>query len=207
MESSWLVAFKRLHALAVNGLEFTESHYEQDRYQEIKTIVESLLSELTELPVASITEKLAHPEGGYQTPKIDVRAVLIQNNKILLVQEKTDQRWALPGGYADVGISAAENAEKEMWEEAGLKVKAQKLYAVIHKAKGNYKPDIRDFYKFYFLCEQVGTEKVAAGSEVLDAGFFAMNSLPELSAGRTNIEGLERAFEHLNDPSLPTHFD
>jgi ADP-ribose pyrophosphatase YjhB (NUDIX family) len=207
MEHSWLIALKRLHALATSGLAFTDSDYEKDRYTEIQSLVSDLLSEFSRLQISDIDRALEHPEGGYQTPKLDVRAAVIQNNKILLVQEKTDSRWALPGGYADVGLSAAQNAVKEVWEEAGIRVGTSKLYAVRHKAKGKFKPDLRDFYKLYFLCDQCDDADLQAGSEVMEAEFFSLDELPELSTGRTIVDDLERAFQHFDDRHLPTFFD
>lgn len=207
MEDSWLIAFKRLHSLASNGLAFTDSHYEQDRYSEIQTIASQLIANLGNVSIPEVNAALEHKEGGYQTPKVDVRAAVIQQNKILLVKEKTDGLWALPGGYADVGLSAAENAVKEVWEEAGIKVKTTKLYSFRHKAQGEFKPDIRDFYKLYFLCEQIDSGSVLAGSEVLDAGFFSLHDLPELSTGRVVLSDFEAAFKHRELPELVTYFD
>lgn len=206
-ENKWLTYAKRMHALATTGLEFTDSHYEQDRYKEIQAIATSMLAELSSTPIEPVHNLMLHGIDGYITPKTDVRAAIIQDNKILLVQEKTDRRWALPGGYADIGINPAENAVKEVWEEAGIKVKANKLYALRHKASGEYKPDLRDFYKLFFLCEQIDTNKVCAGSEVLDADFFGLDNLPELSTGRVVLSDLEAAYRHQTDLSRATYYD
>lgn len=206
-EDRWLNYAKRMHALATCGLEFTQSHYEQDRYKEIQEIATSMLADLSDASPEQVQSLMLHGIDGYVTPKIDVRAALIKNNKILLVQEKTDQRWALPGGYADVGLSPEENTVKEVWEEAGVRVKVTKLYALRHKAKGEYKPDMRDFYKLFFLCEQNDMASISAGSEVLDARFFALHELPDLSLGRVVESDLKLAFYHQSNAQASTYFD
>ncbi len=219
MENRWLNQLKQLRALATTGLRFAEkavadpdypdpkSHYERDRYEEILTIVMAMLADLGDLPVAKLSELLLDQASGYETPKVDVRAAVIKDNKILLVQEKTDRRWSLPGGYADVGLSAAENAVKEVREEAGIRIRVKNLYALRHKAKGAYPPDVRDFYKIFFLCEQLCDADVVPGSEALDAGFFALNALPELSLGRVLEEDLKAAFDCLAADNLEVYFD
>lgn len=206
-EDIWLTYSKRIHALATCGLEFTESHYEVDRYEEIQKLATEMLAQLSSTSVKAVGELMLAGIDGYVTPKIDVRAAIIKNDKILLVKEKTDGKWALPGGYADVGLSPEENAVKEVWEEAGIRVKANKLYALRHKAKGEYKADLRDFYKLFFLCDQVCEAEVCAGSEVDDAGYFALNNLPELSRGRIVESDLYTAFAHNKDRSAATYFD
>lgn len=207
MESSWLTHLKKLHSLASSGLEFSNIDYDLDRYKEIQMIVSEMLADLAGKPVSAINNLLLPHIEGYETPKVDVRAAVIRNNKILLVQEKTDQRWALPGGYADVGYSAAENAEKEVWEEACIKVEASRLYAVRHKAKGEYKADIRDFYKFFFLCESDDNAEISPGSEVLAAEFFSLDALPELSLGRTVESDLIAAFHYKKHTQKMPYFD
>lgn len=209
MENFWLTHCKRLHALATTGLQFTQSDYERDRYQDILDSVNAMLAELLDKNPATIRDIFSPVEDGYQTPKVDVRAALIRDEHILLVQEKTDRRWALPGGYADIGISPAQNAVKEVWEEAGIKVQVKRLYGVRHKAKGEYPPDLRDFYKLFFLCEEPEgrAQSVLAGSEVVDAQFFPLNNLPELSLGRVVESDLRAAFRYRISPNLPCYFD
>lgn len=207
MEEYWLNQTKKLHAHATTGLEFASNDYERDRYHEMQKIAADMLARLVDESVSTIDQILLEGIDGYVTPKVDVRAAVIKDEKILLVQEKTDERWALPGGYADVGISAADNAVKEVWEEAGIKVEAKKLYAVRHKARKEYKPDIRDFYKLFFMCERLDEQELAAGSEVLDAQYFSIDALPELSLGRTVKSDLEMAFKYEKNKLEATFFD
>ena len=207
METTWLNYLKRIHSLSTNGLAFSDNDYERERYEEIQLLANKMLADLGQTKIDAIQSLLSHAEGGYQTPKVEVRAAVIKHDKILLVQEKTDKRWALPGGYADIGLSPAENAVKEVWEEAGIQVKPIKLYALRHKAKGEYRPDVRDFYKIYFLCEQLCEADVKAGSEAQDAAYFSMQTLPELSTGRVVESDLVAAFEHQQDHLKSVMFD
>jgi len=207
MENQWLAYAKKLQAIASTGLFFGADEFDKERYREVGEIAQQMLSDLAEVPLERIAQLIPDYAAGYTTPKVDVRGAVISNNKILLVQERSDQLWTLPGGYADVGISAADNTEKEISEEANLQVKASKLFAVRHKARHNYKPDVRDFYKFYFLCEAADDATPAPGAETMDAQYFAQTALPPLSTGRVIAEDIHMAFEHYHNPHKPTLFD
>lgn len=154
MESIWLANAKRLQALASTGLSFCKDEFDRERYEEIASIAESMLSNLATVPIERIRGLVSEFAKGYATPKIDVRAALIESDRVLLVRERSDGLWTLPGGFADVGLSACQNIVKEMREEAGLNVVVRQLYSVRHKAKGTYEPDARDFYKMFFLCDR-----------------------------------------------------
>ena len=208
MESSWLAMAKRLQALAATGQHFTRCQFDLERYQEIETIALQMLSDLGSIPLEQVQGLFADGDPGYVTPRVEVRGAVIREGKILLVQEKEDGRWAMPGGYADVGISAADNIEKEVFEEANLVVKAVQLYALRHKAKGNYPPDSRDFYKLHFLCDQVDpAAQPAPGAETLKTGFFSADDLPPLSLGKNLPEDIQAALEFANKGHVATWFD
>ena len=207
IEDSWLAKAKKLQAIASTGLHFGISEFDHERYQEIHDIASAMLADLGEVSIKTI-ENLLGPLGtGYETPRVDVRGAVFRDGKILLVQEKLDGLWTLPGGYADVGISAADNIVKEIHEEANIHVTANKLFAVVHKAAHEYDMDIRDFYKFYFLCEQINEVEPTTGPETTAVEFFALDDLPPLSTGRVIEKHIQLAVEHLNNPSLPTYFD
>ncbi|GLP99327.1 ADP-ribose pyrophosphatase [Methylophaga thalassica] len=209
MENIWLQAVKRIHAIAETGREFSHNEYDLERYQDISTLAQQLLASLANTPLTAI-ENLFRPDvddGGYITPKIDVRGVVFKDKRVLLVKEKIDGLWSLPGGYADLGLSAAENTEKEVFEEAGIIVKASHLYAVRHKAKGEYTPDIRDFYKLFFLCEALPEQEIKAGMETADVGYFSIDDLPPLSKGRVIATDIHHAWEFVCNPDRPTLFD
>ena len=207
MENTWLAQAKRLQALASTGLHFCTDDFERERLEEIAEIAHSMLAQLGNVPLERITGLVPDFAQRYSTPMLDVRGAVIEGERILLVREATDGCWALPGGYADIGLSAAENIVKEIREEAGLTVTARALCSVTHKAKGLYRPDVRDFYKLYFLCEPVDQSAPMAGFETTEVGFFRLNDLPPLSRGRTIESDLEAAFAFHRGEITQTLFD
>ncbi|MDA0272680.1 MAG: NUDIX hydrolase [Proteobacteria bacterium] len=207
MEDSWLAMAKKLHAIASTGMFFGESEFDKERYAEISEIASQMLADLGQKPISQLPDLFPDFAKGYATPKVDVRAAIIRDNQILLVREVLDGLWTLPGGYADVGLSAAENTVKEVKEESGLNVSIRQLIGVFHKAKHEYAHDVRDFYKFYFLCDEVGTGEPETGPETSDVGFFNLDSLPPLSLGRSIHKHIELAFEFNNNPQSTTVFD
>lgn len=207
METSFLNMAKRLQAIATTGIEFTGNQYDRERYEEISSIALTLLADIGQAPLDRIEQLVSPHDRGYVTPKVDVRAAVIQEDKILLVKEKTDGLWTLPGGYADVGLSPAENIEKEVREEAGIAVKARYLYAVRHKAKGDYDADVRDFYKLFFLCDRAGNDRITPGSETSDVGYFSRENIPPLSTGRVITGDLLAAWNFSRSLQKHTAFD
>ncbi|WP_110597677.1 NUDIX hydrolase [Salinicola lusitanus] len=206
MEDQWLAWAKRLAALADTGLHYCRDKFDRERYEEVAEISASMMSALGDIPIGHVN--LALGEGkGHVTPKIDVRAAIIDDGRILLVREKMDGRWTMPGGYAEVGLSAAENTIKEVWEEAGVKVEAKRLYAVRHKAKHAYPADVLDFYKLFFLCERLDAAPLDPGHEVHDAAYFSPTALPPLSEPRVIARDIEDAFAFHAQPQRPTIID
>ncbi len=199
MENEWLVHAKRLQAIAAAGIAYGKDQYDLERFQEIDAIAREMLARLFSLPIQRVGE-LSPDAKGYPTPRVDVRGAMIENDRILLVREKSNGRWTLPGGFADIGLSAVENVVKEIREEACVDVVATRLYSVRHKAKGPFEPDLRDFYKLYFLCERTSTNAPRPGPETLDAAFFSVDALPELCTGRIVEEDIRRAFDFHRDP-------
>lgn len=207
MEPKWLTFGKRLQAIASNGLYFTQDSFDRERFEEIQSIANEMLALLASVPVKRIQGLISESARGYTTPKIDVRGALIEDDAILLVRERSDGLWTLPGGFADVGLSAARNVEKEFFEEAGLKVSATRLYGVRHKAGSDYSPDVHEFYKMFFLCTRIGRIETRPGIETTDARFFFLEDLPPLSRGRTIQNDIVAAFAFAADPHCPTSFD
>jgi ADP-ribose pyrophosphatase YjhB (NUDIX family) len=207
MESIWLTYAKRLQAIASTGLHFSKDPFDRERYAEVAEIAHAMLASLGDVPVERILGLVSDFAKGYATPKVDVRAAVIEGDAILLVQERSDGLWTLPGGFADVGRSAAENVEKEVLEEAGLTVRVEALYGLRHKAKRPYEPDARDFYKLFFLCGQEGEVSPAPGPETSDARFFRRGALPPLSRARVVEEDIEAAFIFRDDPVRLATFD
>jgi ADP-ribose pyrophosphatase YjhB (NUDIX family) len=201
VEDQWLRWAKRLQAIASTGLHFCKDDFDRQRYREVAAIAQSMLASLGNIPIERIEGLLSDFAKGYATPKIDVRGAVIEDGKVLLVREKSDGLWTLPGGFADIGLSATENVIKEIWEEAGIRVSVIGLYSVRHKAKQVYQPDIRDFYKMFFLCRQVEAEPPKPGSETMDAAFFTRDRLPQLSRGRVIESDIEAAFAFHESPA------
>lgn len=201
----WLTSIKSIHAIAKSGLHFTEGEYDRDRYVQLKEIAENLLEESTNLPIDKIRIAL-DGDKGYVTPKVDVRGVVFKEDKVLLIKEKIDEKWALPGGWADVGYSPSEIAEKEVYEEARVKVKPNRLLAVLDKAKHKHPQDIYYTYKIFILCEYIEGDPTP-GMETLDAQFFRRNELPELSLGRNTKDQILMMFEYLDNPLKEVTFD
>ncbi len=207
MEDTWLRHAKKLLAIAGTGLEFTKDEFDKERYEEISDIALTMLSDISHQPIVRIKDVISPNSKGYVTPKVDVRAAIFKDDKILLVKEVSDQLWTMPGGYADVGLSPAENVEKEVQEEAGICVKASRLYSIRHKAKGDYDEDIRDFYKLFFICETTGCQELAARHETSAARYFDKDDIPPLSKGRVIMEDLLLAWEFSKSSSMQARFD
>ncbi|WP_251976108.1 NUDIX hydrolase [Salinicola avicenniae] len=206
MEDQWLAWAKRLSALADTGLHYTRDKFDRERYEEIAELSRTMMATLGEIPLERVSLTLG-PAEGHVTPKIDVRGAIIDNGRILLVKEKMDGRWTMPGGYAEVGVSAADNTVKEVWEEAGIRVAASRLYAIRHKARHAYPPDVVDFYKFFFLCERLDGAALDPGHEVHDAAYFSPDDLPPLSEPRVIARDIADAFAYLADPQRPAIID
>jgi ADP-ribose pyrophosphatase YjhB (NUDIX family) len=201
MNYPWLDLAKRLQAIAQAGLTFSENKYDIDRYEQLRKISQEVMQDFTDAPMEKITRLFA-TEKGYQTPKVDVRGVVFRDHKILLVKEGIDGLWSIPGGWADIGLSPAEIAVKEIQEEAGLEVKADRLLAVLDKHKHLHPPDIYHAYKIFIRCTEIGGI-LKPGMETLDAGFFSMDKIPELSAPRITSEQVNLMFSFLEHPDKP----
>lgn len=209
MDDPWLAWARRLQALASTGLYFCNGPYDAERYRELADIANAMLATLGSVPIARIEQLVPDFAKGYATPQVDVRGAVFRDDRILLVREAADGLWTLPGGYAEVGISPGDNVVKEVWEEASIRVTARALYAVRHKARHDYDPDLRDFYKLFFLCEPLAGESfdVRPGTETLDARFFGIDELPPLSTDRVIAEDIHVAFANRHLPAGPAVFD
>ncbi|WP_217361245.1 NUDIX hydrolase [Ruegeria arenilitoris] len=207
MEDTWLAQAKRLLALAETGQHFTKDPFDRERYDEIAIIARTMLADLGRVPLSRIDGLISEHAAGCATPSIDIRGAVICDGRILLVRERCDGKWAMPGGFADIGNSPAENIEREVWEEARLRVNARRLYAVHHKARHPYPADVRDFYKLYLLCDVAGEAFPEAGPETSEAAFFAPENLPQLSLGRTIEADITAAFQAKADDGKMTRFD
>ena len=198
----------KLSALAQDGLTFAANPYEVDRYQQVSRLATDLLAALSGQPADELAIELGR-DSGYATPKVDVRgAIFDDQQRVLLMQEKTDGRWSLPGGWADPGDSPSSAVTREILEETGYHSSAVKLIACWDREIQQNPPPLPvHVYKLFFLCRTDGTVQPPAALETLDVGWFAMDGLAPLSLGRVNHRQLERALAHHLDPALPTEFD
>ena len=196
---------RKAQAIAQNGLAFTQDPYDRQRYQELSDLVATMLSTELAIPIKQ-AHALWQGEQGYATPKVDVRGGVFDRDRVLLVRERSDGRWTLPGGWVDVNEAPSEAVAREIYEESGYRARAVKLAALVDKNRHPHPPGVHHIYKLFFLCELTGGE--ATPSIETDAvEFFALGSLPELSTGRVLREQIERLYEHRLNPALPTDFD
>ena len=155
----------------------------------------------------SIIHNLLDQESGYATPKVDVRGVVFREGKLLLVKERSDGGWTVPGGWADIGQSPAENAVREVYEESGFRTRPVKILAIFDRSKHSHAPLFPfHVYKIFLRCEMTGGTATPS-SETDAVAFFAEADIPELSISRVTPWQVKRLFEHHRNPDAPTDFD
>lgn len=201
----WLVWARKVEAIAQAGLHYGENEYDLDRYRQLKEIAAEIVSANTAIPKTEVLEHFSLLDG-YSTPKIDVRAAVFDQGKLLMVRERIEDGWTMPGGWADVGDMPANAAEREAFEEAGYQVRATRLIGVYD---ANRAGELRyhHAFKLVFLCDLVGGE-ASASMETSDVGWFERDEIPQPFSGmRTNWRHVEDAFRFHADPDQPTIFD
>jgi ADP-ribose pyrophosphatase YjhB (NUDIX family) len=201
-----LERLRRLHALARTGLHFCTDGYDRERYEEIERIAAELLA-AGEPAASDRLLALWQGERGYVTPKIEVRAAVFDDEgRVLLVQERVDGLWTLPGGWVDVNESPSQSVQKEVEQESGLRVMAAKLAALYDRDRHGHGASLFHSWKAFFLCERVGGE-LRGSLETTAAVFFPADALPPMSLGRSTPLQVRRMQAHWLDRSLPTDFD
>jgi ADP-ribose pyrophosphatase YjhB (NUDIX family) len=200
----WLEWAREIQAISQIGLTYSTNDFDIQRYHRLTEIAAEMAASQTGDPMAPLLESF-QTQQGYATPKVDVRSAVIQNGKILLVHEKTDDRWSMPGGWADVGELPSAVAARETWEESGFTVKVDKLAAVYD---ANHVEPLQFFhaYKLIFMCT-ILTGEARPSNETLAAEFFSLQALPPLSEMRTNRRMLAEVFAHSVDPARLTFFE
>lgn len=200
----WLGWAREIFSLSQSGLTYSGNQYDIERYKRLQEITAEIIESQSEISKAAALDSFSM-QAGYITPKVDVRGAVIRDGKILLIQERADNHWAMPGGWADLGDSPATVAEREVWEESGYRVKAEKVVAVIDANR--IEPfEFYHAYKLIFLCQLLDGES-RTSYETLAVDFFDPNHLPPLSSYRTNESMVEEVFAHLREPNRPTAFD
>ncbi|EHQ60356.1 NUDIX hydrolase N-terminal domain-containing protein [Paenibacillus dendritiformis] len=201
----WLDWTLRIQAIAQTGLAYGRDIYDRERYEELRGISVAMMADQTGAEKPAVELAFAR-DSGYATPKVDIRGVVFQHNRILLVKEKSDGCWALPGGWADVGLSPAEVAVKEIKEESGYDAEAVRLLAVLDKRLHRHPPEPHHVYKIFIQCRLSGGT-ASAGIETEDVRFFPEDDLPALSVQRNTAAQLHMLFQYNRRPEQPALFD
>jgi ADP-ribose pyrophosphatase YjhB (NUDIX family) len=202
----WVRWARELQATAQSGLAYAQNPFDRQRYESIRQIAAEMIAHQSQLSTAEVL-RLLSVDIGYCTPKVDVRGAVFQDDAILLVRERQDGRWTLPGGWADVNESPSEAVVREIREESGYRAAARRLVAVYDRDKQGHTPRFPvHVYKLFFQCDCLGCG-IADTIETDAADFFKEAALPELSLGRVTPAQVHRLFEHLRAPDLPADFD
>src|SRR5699024_6846843 len=199
MTDKWLQWARRIQAISQSGLHFSKNAYDIERYEELKQISAEIIANYSEFDMKAVNNLFAL-EKGYQTPKMAVRGAVFKDNKILLVRERIDDRWSLPEGFCEVGVSPSENVIKEIQVESGYDVKAQQLLAVLDMHKHDHAPQLYQYYKSFMRGGIIGG-KLTASLEAKDVHVFSKDHLPKLSTGRNTEAQIHMLFEFNCNPT------
>ena len=188
----WLQWAIELQSLAQAGLTYGRDVYDKERYERIREISAEILAHMSDLTTEKVKDLFCN-ETGYQTPKLDTRAAVFQQGKILLVRENNG-KWSLPGGWCDVNVSVGENTVKEVKEESGLDVKPVSIIAIQDRAKHNLPAYAYGICKVFVLCDLLGGS-FQKNNETTGFAYFSENDLPELAGEKNNEEQIKMCFE------------
>ena len=198
---------RRLQAIAQNGLAYATDPYDAERFEQVRRVAAEMAASGSGVP-AGVVEELFAGEAGYATPKLDARAlVLDKGGSVLLVREREDGRWTLPGGWVDVGESPGAAVEREVAEESGYRVRAAGLLALWDRDKHPHPPLPFHVYKLHFRCELVGGAPLESSTETAGVGFFPADALPDLSLGRVLPAQIHRLVQLASKDGGPADFD
>ena len=199
----------RIRARASTGRYYTEGPFDRARYETLLELAAEMAALATGAEPETVARLYRDPDPGYATPKLDARLAVFRDGRLLLVRERSDGLWSLPGGYVDVGDSPSEAAVRETAEEAGVEAKVERLAGVFDT---RLQPDcpalLFHIHKLVFSGRLVDSRaEPRAGDETSEAAFFAPDALPELSLGRTLPLHIEQALRVARDPSALPWFD
>ncbi|MBA3536964.1 MAG: NUDIX hydrolase [Tatlockia sp.] len=200
----WLKWSSEIQSIAQAGLSYSKNDFDLERYTRLRAIAAELIAELSDNSIEEVNELLTL-EKGYTTPKLDVRAFILKDNQLLMVKERADDLWSLPGGWIDVNESPSESVIRETKEETGYDVSVIKLLALWDKLKHDHPPQWPHIYKSFFHCQITGGE-ATANIEVSDLGFFDIADLPPLSIHRITATQIIRLYDLVSNPQA-TQFD
>ena len=190
----WLDRIQLIRSIAQTGLQYCKNEYDIERYEKLQSLAYEMYEDVSNAPIEKITNFFI-PDTGYATPKVDLRAGVFKEGKILLVKERSDGKWTLPGGWADVLESPSEGIIREVKEESGFDIIKPTLVAVIDREKHEYQPAYPNhIYKLFFIAELTGGE-AKINLEVDEIDFFPRDQLPELSVDRVLEKDITRLFD------------
>jgi ADP-ribose pyrophosphatase YjhB (NUDIX family) len=201
----WLDWAREIQSIAQIGNTYAENHFQRQRYDRLMEIAAEIVSKHTTLQIGPVLENF-QLHAGYATPKVDVRGAVFRDGKILLVQEKLDGGWTLPGGWADVGDPPSASAEREVWEESGYIVKTQRLIGV-YDANRKKPLDFNHAYKLVYMCDILGGSGKTS-DETTAVAFFSPDEIPDHFSGeRTQMRHIRDAYVVFEDSSLPVFIE
>lgn len=202
----WLAWAQQIQSIAQTGLTYGKDVYDRERYEELRRLSCEIMATYTNEPMERVQNLFAN-DAGYATPKVDVRAAVFRDGRILMAREKSDGKWAVPGGWADVGVTPSEAVALEVLQETGYEVSPTRLICVLDNRKQPQPPSPHHIYRLFFLCELIGGEALQETLETAGVGFFPLDDLPELSTSRITESQIRLMFAHFHDPSRPVDFD
>lgn len=201
----WLKWAIEIQSLAQTGLTYTNNVYDIERYERLREISAEMIAEKSNLSLDKVKNLFCN-EKGYQTPKIDTRAVIFKDNKILLTHENNGT-WSLPGGWCDVLESVGSNTKKEVKEETGLDVETVKIISIQDRNKHNKPIYAYGVCKVFVLCNVTGGE-FTKNIETTEIKYFSLDKIPDnLAEEKTNREQIEMCFKAIKDENWQTQFD
>ncbi|KTD74973.1 NUDIX hydrolase [Legionella waltersii] len=193
MNDKLLKWVSEIHALSQNGLTFSKNEFDIERYHRLDEIAKEMAAHFSDKNFDAVAQCFSM-DNGYTTPKLDVRGFVLKNDKLLLVRERSDNLWTLPGGWVDVNESPSEAVVRELFEETGFNVEVNRLLALWDKQKHDHPPRWPHTYKIFFQCDIVSGEK-KENLEISEIDFFPMNQLPDLSIHRVTANQLLRLYD------------
>lgn len=196
---------RRLLAVAQTGLHYTKSDFERERYEEVAQIAAELIARADHYSAPQLRQAWLLEEG-YTTPKLDVRGAMFRGDEVLLVRERSDGKWTVPGGFADVNEWPSLSVLKEIEQESGYSARVLKLAAVHDRNRHNHPPFMFHIWKLLFVCDITGGE-ARISTETDGVSFFSLDALPELSTGRITAAQIQLLHRHYLKHELPTEFD
>ena len=203
-KEKWLELAIEVQSLAQSGLAYTKNVYDIERYERLREISAEMISIKSDLDISKVKDLFCN-ETGYQTPKIDTRAVIFKDGKILLAHENNGT-WSLPGGWCDVLESVGSNTIKEVKEETGLDVVTKRIIAIQDRNKHNKPKYAYGICKIFVLCEVIGG-KFEENIETTEIEYFDLNNLPNLAEEKNNKEQIEMCFNAYKDENWKVQFD